>query len=265
MKTTTILRILSVLLVIVCLIPEDAYGQRRRGRAFRFQNLPDHDVMPYHFGYTIGYSSLGYSVRPANYSDPGGHGGHEFEHILASEWAHGFHLGVLGNLRLGRFFDLRLIPTLVIAEDRNIEYYTNDYNVYIKEGLSPTLHQDIDQSLGVVQLDFPLHLKYKSVRMNNTRAYVTTGIKFSHDFSATERKDPSGADRFRTRIAHEDLHYELGVGMDHYFYYFKLGLELKASFGIRDLLREGHEQDTRYYDSIDRLNARAIMFSIFIE
>ncbi len=256
MKNTTI-KLLAFLFFALCFMPEDSYGQRRRrDRVFRFQNLPEHDHMPYHFGYTIGFSSLKYSVRPVeDYSDD-----FDFTHVLASDPAPGFHVGVLGNLKLGRFFDLRLIPTLIIAEERYIEYYDDAY-----EYGYTNRHHSIDQSLGVVQLDFPLHLKYKSVRINNSRAYVTGGVKFSHDFSATAGDTPRGNDILRTTIAKDDWHYELGVGVDHYFYYFKLGLELKASFGLRNILREGQDGYQDYYHAVDRVNARAIMFSVFIE
>lgn len=210
--------------------------------------------MPYHFGYTIGFSSLNYSVRPVeNYRD-------DFKHILASDPAPGFHVGVLGNLKLGRFFDLRFVPTLIFGEDRYIEYYDNAY----EDGYSARHHR-IDQSLGITQLDFPLHVKYKSARFNNSRVFVIGGAKYSYDFAATGGDTPSGGDTFRTTIAKDDLHYEIGVGMDQYFHYFKLGLELKASFGIRNIVEPGQDEYLEFYDTIDRVNARAIMFSIFIE
>ncbi len=255
MIKTTIIKLLALLFFALCFMPEDSYGQRRRrDRVFRFQNLPEHDHMRYHFGYTIGFSSLKYSVRPNEDISP------DFNHILASDPAPGFHVGVLGNLKLGRYFDLRLIPTLIIAEERYIEFYENDYT----DGYT-NRHHRIDQSLGVTQLDFPLHIKYKSVRMNNTRAFIVGGIKYSHDFAATGGRSPRGNDELRTRIDKDDLHYEIGVGLDHYFYYFKLGLELKASFGMRNIVSPGQVQYENYYNSIDRVNARAIMFSIYIE
>ncbi len=257
-KNTTIIKLLAFLFFALCFMPEDAYGQRRRrDRAFRFQNLPEHDHMRYHFGYTIGFSSLKYAVRPyedfkEDFDD--------YAHILASDPAPGFHVGVLGNLRLGRYLDLRLIPTLIIAEERYIEFYDN-----VEARGDPTRHHRIDQSLGVTQLDFPLHLKYKSARMNNTRAFIVGGIKYSHDFAATGGRSPRGGDMLITRIDKDDLHYEIGVGLDHYFYYFKLGLELKASFGLRNIVQPGEDDYLDYYNSIDRVNARAIMFSIYIE
>jgi len=212
--------------------------------------------MPYHFGYTIGFSSLKYSVRPVeDYRD-------EFNHVLASDPAPGFHVGVLGNLKLGRFVDLRFVPTLIFGEERYIEFY--DIRSDYEEGYTARHHR-VDQSLGVTQLDFPLHIKYKSARIHNTRAFIVGGIKFSHDFAATGGDTPGGADIFRTTIAKDDLHYEIGVGMDHYFHYFKLGLELKASFGMRNIVEPGQDEYLKYYDAIERVNARAIMFSIFIE
>ena len=70
---------------------------------------------------------------------------------------YGFNLGIVSNLRLGKFTDLRFIPTLVFGErilDYNFKLNNNNENV-INES------KRIESTL----LDFPFHLKYKSERV----------------------------------------------------------------------------------------------------
>ena len=225
-------------------------AQRSR---FRFQNRLDHDERPYHFGFSLGLNTMNYAITPVENLQHI----HDFEYVL-QEPDYGFHIGIVSNLKLGRFLDLRFIPTISFG-DRYIEYYlpenTSDNSDW-SEG-SP----DDDQDFEVTTLEFPLHLKYKSARMVNTRVYVIGGFKYTHDLASIEL---GVGDEILARAARNDVHYELGAGFDHYFYYFKFAAEIKASFGMFNLLGDGVE-DAKYYDSIDRLNARSIMISFTFE
>ncbi len=224
-----------------------------QGRRFRFINRPDYDYRPYHFGFSLGANVVNFAVREnQEFTD--------FRYILP-EPAFGFNIGIVSNLKLTEHLDLRFIPTLVFADDRYIEYYTGAFN----DGPAHNHHRFAENDPGVTQLDLPLHVKYKSVRMPNTRAYVIGGLKYSYDFASTEKGSTSGAqDVLFVKIGKNDIHYELGVGFDHYFYYFKFSTEIKASFGLMNLVRMGDE-GARYFDSIDRVNSRSILISFLFE
>ncbi|MDR0694336.1 MAG: hypothetical protein LBF81_03435, partial [Prevotellaceae bacterium] len=60
--------------------------------------------------------------------------------------------------------------------------------------------------------------------------------------------------------------YEVGAGLDIYFYFFKLSLEIKYSGTVINNLGSsmvaGQEA---YYDAIDRLNSQIFIFAIHIE
>ncbi len=243
---------LVFLLVALALVfPEDASGQRRSGRVFRFQNILEHDLRPYHYGFTVGYNRMNFSLRPIeNMEDLFG-----FEYVLPKP-TQGFHVGIVGNLKLSSYFDLRFIPTYVYQQDRLLRYYITDE--YHKPNPNP-VKEEFETNI----LEFPLHVKYKSARMTNTRAYVIGGIKYTHDLS-NPSGIPTGDKKIYLRINGNDLHYELGVGFDHYFYYFKFSTEIKASFGMLNLKRPGEEGDY-YYNAIDRLNSRSIMISFLFE
>ena len=220
-------------------------AQRSR---FRFQNRLDHDERPYHFGFSLGLNTMNYAITPVeNLQQDYG-----FEYVL-QEPDYGFHIGIVSNLKLDRFLDLRFIPTISFG-DRYIEYY-DDISDW--DNRKPGEDQDFE----VTTLEFPLHLKYKSARMVNTRVYVIGGFKYTHDLASIQL---GVGDDILVRAARNDVHYELGAGFDHYFYYFKFAAEIKASFGMFNLLGDG-EEDAKYYDSIDRLNARSIMISFTFE
>ncbi len=249
MTNRILFKITIIIVSTLFLIPEDAMAQR-----FRFQNRLDHDERPYHFGFSLGLNTMNYAITPVEDLQQD----YDFEYVL-QEPDYGFHIGIVSNLKLGRFLDLRFIPTISFG-DRYIEYYlpenTSDNSDW-SEG-SPHNEQDFE----VTMLEFPLHLKYKSARMVNTRVYVIGGFKYTHDLASIEL---GVGDEILARAARNDIHYELGAGFEHYFYYFKFAAEIKASFGMFDLLRKGDLGFEPYHNSIDRLNARSIMISFTFE
>lgn len=251
LKQGILYKTLFVTLCLVFFLSLDANAQRR-GRVFRFQNILEHDLRPYHFGFTLGLNTLGFAVKPAtDLRNLSFHGQDSLKYVLP-QYDYGFHVGIVSNLKLNQYFDLRFIPTFAFG-DRYIDYYDGEF----EDG-----HND-RQLMDPYLLDFPLHIKYKSARMTNTRVYVIGGVKYSYDLRSFEGRRP-GDDELFIRTRQHDWHYELGVGFDHYFYYFKFSTEIKASFGLRNLVLPG-EEASRYYDSIDRLNSRSIMISFLFE
>lgn len=250
-----------LIVFLATILPEETNAQvRRGGRVYRFMNIPEHDARPYHFGFSLGVNTMDFKLTPVQDLQNQGFlsgGVGEFDpgatdslrYVLPQQDI-GFHIGIVSNLKLGRFFDLRFVPAIAFG-DRYVEYY---------EGPFAQGYQEI-QSFEATVLEFPFHIKYKSARMTNTRAYIIGGIKYTHDLASTEEGE---ADEIFARLAQNDLHYEFGVGFDHYFYYFKFSTEVKASFGLTNLIRDGN-QGSVYYDSIHRLNSRSIMISFLFE
>lgn len=245
-----------MLCVVAFLWPLQLQAQRR-DRMPRFQNLLEHDVKRYHFGFTVGFNSLDFAIQPSEFSND------HFKHVLSEPtssagFAGGYHVGIIGNLKLGRFFDLRFIPTYIYSHNRVIEFYGENH---------PNAPAD-EQILEINMLQFPLHLKYKSARMNNTRAYVIGGVSYSYDLDAASARTSDTDSRntpFLVKVAHNDLQYEVGIGLEQYFPLFKGSIELKASFGLMDLLREGTDRQTIYHDAISRMHSRSIMLSFLFE
>ena len=80
------------------------------------QNLPRYDLQKLHFGFTIGINSLDFIMsKNLNYV-----GSDSLVNVYSNN-QYGFNLGIVSNLRLGKFTDLRFIPTLVFGE-RILDY-----------------------------------------------------------------------------------------------------------------------------------------------
>ena len=142
-------KLVTILLPIlfVANIPLQSFAQKHP----KLQNLPRYDNKKIHFGFTMGINTMDFRIKPvANISD------FDSLYILESQNQKGFNLGIVSNLRLNKFFDLRFLPRLVFSE-RIIEYSFLDGNRKIYMQTKP-----IESTF----IDFPILIKYKSKNTN---------------------------------------------------------------------------------------------------
>jgi hypothetical protein len=109
-------------------------------------------------------------------------------------------------------------------------------------------------------LEFPLAIKYRSVRMHNLASYVTAGGKYSYDFgrSRKQQSDEYGQDKHLI-INNHNFSLEAAVGFEYYTRYFKFGTEFKASYGMNNLL---DDNSTAYSMGIDSIRSKTF-FVVF--
>lgn len=239
-------------------------AQRRRP-----QNLPFYDVAPYNFGFTLGVNRMYFTINHAERFNErvfaGGVNSNEIPDLPQIETAflnnietnshYGFMVGIVSNLKLGRYFDLRFIPSLSFGE-RDITYKIN-------ATLSDGTHELFVQRKPVQStfVEFPLLVKYKSARYNNIRSYIIGGAKYSIDLVSDARRQDR-TDMAIVRIDKNDVYLELGVGFDFYNEFFKLGTEIRMSYGLFDLLiREGNI----YTEGIETLRSKIFSLSFNFE
>ncbi len=248
---------LFICLFIITTSTFETYSQNRGhiNTTRHIRNIPHYDYRPYHFGFLIGLNQMNFALKPIesyhNLNMEAGSHNYDTLYSVLSKPEYGFNIGIVSNLKLYPQLDLRFTPTLSFG-DRNINYKGVDEN-----GNPIRENQLIESTF----LDFPLYFKYKSVRINNTRVYVLAGAKYSYDLISAEDKDEID-EQVLARISKNDFYYELGVGFDHYFYYFKLSTEIKVSFGVKDILKN---ENTIYTNSIDDLKSRIIQLSFQFE
>ena len=211
----------------------------------KIQNLPRYDHKKLHFGFTLGINELNFNLhKNSNTID------NETLLRLYTKSQKGFNLGIVSNLRIGKYTDLRFIPTLVFGE-RHLEYNFLDSNNNSSNNI-----KKIESTL----IDFPIYIKYKSERYNNFRTYVLGGVKYSMDIASQDEIDDEGQEI--VKLKKHDLMGEIGFGIDFYLEYFKFSPQIKLSYGIVNLIAK---DNSVYSQSINRLNTSGWMLSFTFE
>ncbi|MDA7578630.1 PorT family protein [Flavobacteriales bacterium] len=207
------------------------------------QNLSRYDFQKIHFGFTLGINELNFNVKKNSNTIT-----NDSLKNLYSKSQKGFNLGIVSNLRIGKYTDLRFVPALIFGE-RQLEYSFSD-------SLNTNEVKKIESTL----IDFPIYIKYKSERYNNFRAFVIGGIKYSLDIASQSDIDDEG--QKLVKLKKNDLMGEVGFGLDFYLEYFKFSPQIKLSYGLINLLKS---EDSVYSNSINRLSTNGWMLSFTFE
>jgi len=165
----------------------------------------------------------------------------------------GINIQIVMDYRPATYFDIRFLPGVSFGQ-RNLNFYD-------KDGVLINDKQQLESSF----LEFPLMIKTKGMRLNNSRPYLIGGINFRYDLAAKKEYDEQSAVYMRLRKA--DLYYEVGAGIDFYLPYFKLTIEAKMSNGLRDMLvhDEPHPFHPQYVNSIESLKSQIWTLSFHFE
>ena len=203
--------------------------------------MPEHDEKAYYFGITFGLNFSQYRIKyTSSFVETD-----TFKKIQP-RWTPGFNLGLMANLRLTSFIDLRFIPSLSFAEKK----------------MSFTMSPDStsDRSIESIYMHLPLQLKFKSDRIRNFRFYGLLGGKFDYDLAANARSRRS--DEW-LKVKPVDLGYELGVGFEFYYPNFIFSPEIKLSQGLGNQIFK--DKGIPLTNAIEGLNTRMFVISIHLE
>ncbi|MDL2308624.1 PorT family protein [Bacteroidales bacterium OttesenSCG-928-B11] len=214
---------------------------------FGVPNLLRYDEKIFHFGFQIGLTQSDFSIRSkANLAE------YDSLMVINTSALSGFNLGIVTNLRLGKYFDLRFIPGISFG-DRNV-----NYTIKYSTGKEIVTKKNIES----VYMDLPLLLKFKSSRMHNVRVYVLAGAQYSLDLISAAKKEAANPKEIFLKVFPHDFQGQAGVGFDFYLANFKFTTELKMSFGFINLLKQ---EDNMYASSIQSLKSKNLIISFFIE
>lgn len=221
--------------VLALLCASSSFGQA--------MNLPFYDYgRKIHFGFTLGLNtaSFKYELSPEFYAT---------DSIMSVGIVKypGIQLGGIANLHMGEHFDLRFIPTLVLAQ-RGVEYTLAD---------GTTRKLDVE----TVMVEAPLTLKLKSIRHRNVRFYVIGGVKFGFDMASDEGGIRSPQDP-KIVLSAQNYYYEYGCGFDLYFPYFKFSPEIKFSNGLNNVFVP---DESLYNKSFNKFFSQFFLFSLHFE
>ena len=179
-----------------------------------------------HWGFTENWVDLYYSDIEG-FAHPLDQGNHSF-------FAPGTRLNVMYDVRLGNYFRLRVMPGVSLT-GRNWE----------PSGLSIPTSSTTDYKVISVCGELPVDVKFYPFRWD--QLYLTSGLSYSFDFTSLNKDLDEGTIQ---RLNAHDLRYICGVGYEFDTRYVRLGIELKATFGLpsSDIII-GTRPETFYYHS----------------
>jgi hypothetical protein len=196
----------------------------------------------YYFGITLATNSSDYFVKNSDVFLSNAE-----INAINSIIGPGITVGIIGNLKIGDYFDFRLLPSFSFAS-KTINY-------------SSALGQEVlvsqyDQTL----FEMPFLIRYKSQPYKDIRLFVGSGVKFSHDISSN-----SNARRAVQviRVAPSDFSFEMAAGMQIFFPYFILSPEIKYSHGLNNSLI--YNSNLLQSTIIDRIQSRTFTISFHFE
>jgi hypothetical protein len=231
--------LLIFLLACFFFAAQNAEGQTARGN----YNFLDFNQKPYYFGITLAYNSSNFRVFQSR------------DFILndsirqvESVTGPGFNLGIVTNLKIGDYFDIRFLPTLSFAE-RNINYAaTKDYR------------RPFARRVESVFVEMPFHVRYKSEPFKDMRVFVLGGVKYSFDVASDSRSRQA---EDLVKIAPNDFAFELGAGMQFFLPYFIFSPEIKYSHGLNNILI--FDDNLEESSVIEKILSRTLTISFHFE
>ncbi len=207
-------------------------------------NFLEFEKKPYYFGITLGINSSNYKITHAKDFIL-----NDSINIAESIRGPGFNLGIVTNLKLGQYFDLRALPTLSFIERRL------NYTLTEQRG-------DFVRKVESVHVEFPFHVRYKSAPYKDLRVFVVGGIKYSFDVASESRTRQALANEL-VKVSPSDFQVEYGVGIQYFFPYFIFSPEFKVSQGISNILL--NNDVLVYSNALERILSRTFTISFHFE
>jgi len=188
-----------------------------------------YDEKPLHFGFMFGLTSSNYyangfpSVLVNNVT------GEPLS--LTSPRTFGFQIGGIVNYALSKHVEAKTGLNIALY-DRQIQFANED--LISRES---------------TWLEIPMLLKFRSVRRQNHRMYLLTGLKLGLEANVKKKNTAVTANT-------SELSLEYGIGFERFYRFFKFSPEIRISHGLNNLFVP--PGTTNSYSKLSQLNSHTI-------
>jgi hypothetical protein len=117
---------------------------------------------------------------------------------------------------------------------------------------------DRDREVSATYINFPILLKFSSLRTGNIRPYLVGGFSFSKNLGSNETATDDNKDQ-KFRVKEWTKNYELGFGIDLYLEYFKFSPSIRGVFGLEDELIRDADPNSPWTGNVNSMKTRAIL------
>jgi len=203
-------------------------------------NLENEDKALLNWGYFLGFNQYDFKFEYKN----------DLDDVLVDK-SIGFNVGLIGELRLNEFLDLRFEPGLF----------------YTKRTLGFKGFTDENDALRDVKstyINFPLLLKISARRFGNWKPYIIGGASASLNLGSNEDSlDDNSSGTFR--MTKTLYNWEIGFGIDFYTEYFKFSPSIRGIFALSNELVPDNDPNSPWTGNIDAMKTRGIFVNFTFE
>lgn len=173
------------------------------------------------------------------------------ERAILTDKSFGFNVGLIGELRLNQFLDLRIEPGLHYSS-RTLGFPGFDEK------------RDAIREVKSTYINFPLLLKASAKRIGNWKPFLIGGPSMSLNLGSNETSlDDNSAGTFR--MQKWVYNYELGFGIDFYLEYFKFSPSIRGVFALTDELVRDNGPNSPWTGNIDAMRSRGLFINFTFE
>ena len=238
--------------------------------------LTNFDNVNFHWGFYVGSQIANYNVTYKAEDE-------KMEAGIPNKLGIGFHLGIVTDWRINSYMNIMLEPGF-ISQPNTLEFVHPDLlvkkpRVTTRPAGSGTAKKedDFEPFKREVQANYiylPVVLKLSGLRFDNVKPYGLLGVSYAYNISSNEKseKDNGGADGTYGnqddkedgvfRMTPHNFMYELGVGLDIYFPYFKMSPSVRAVFNIMNQMVPDTKEDSPYTAPIESFKMSGLFFRL---
>lgn len=235
----------GLVLVVLLIFGIQSWGQIK----YIAKNLERFDERKYHFGFIVGANKGSLLLDLAS------------SQVLVEnkvtnirvEPLPGLDLAIVASYNLHKNIRIRTIPGISF-QDRKIHYTLINNEGEAEEEFKVT---------ETTNIELPILFKFRTNRYGNFAAYALAGGKYSVDMASKKKKNSSSPDdQNKLLLDKKDYSATLGAGFDFFLPYFKFGIEVRYSRGIKNLLIP---EGTQFTNPINGLRGQTFQFCMTFE
>ena len=203
-------------------------------------NLENEDKAFLNWGYFLGFNNLDFKFAYKN----------DLPDILVDR-SIGFNVGLIGEMRINDYFDLRLEPGL---------FYTK--RILNFPGFEA--ENDAVREVNSTYINFPLLLKASAKRIGNWKPFLVGGVSAGLNLGSNQDSlDDNSSGTFRMKK--NTFNWEIGFGIDFYTEYFKFSPSIRGIFAISNELVPDLDPDSPWTGNLDGIFTRGILINFTFE
>lgn len=234
----------AILLVLLVWSGTNSVAQFREDPVLNLQN---EDKRFLNWGYYLGLNQYDFQFEYKN----------EGADILVDTHL-GFNIGLIGEMRLNEFLDLRFEPGLLYTE-RTLNFPEDNF-----PGNGVPSEADAVREVSSTYIRFPLLLKASARRLGNWKPYLTGGLYTALNLGSQEdsqNDNSNGTFRMKQNV----YGYEVGFGIDFYLEYFKFSPSIRGVFALTDELVPDNNPNSPWTGNLEAIRTRGIFINFTFE